>query len=141
MVIADFNDQDMPEFNRMVPVTQQDSHLMTKSQQQRKELEQITTYSSALQGETQIKMKGKDSSYMFRAGTTKALKKVADKDAFYRDSRNIIRTNGVRKAKTHLESNLTQDLKGNKKGFFKYISSKRKTRETVGPLLNGAGIW
>ncbi|GAB0210390.1 mitochondrial enolase superfamily member 1 [Grus japonensis] len=28
------------------------------------------------------------------------------------------------------------DVKDNKKGFFKYISSKRKARENVGPLLN-----
>ncbi|GAB0199208.1 mitochondrial enolase superfamily member 1 [Grus japonensis] len=31
------------------------------------------------------------------------------------------------------------DVKDNKKGFFKYISSKRKTRENVGPLLNEVG--
>ena len=30
-------------------------------------------------------------------------------------------------------------MKGNKKGFYKYSSSKRKTRENVGLLLNGAG--
>ncbi|GAB0189277.1 mitochondrial enolase superfamily member 1 [Grus japonensis] len=30
-----------------------------------------------------------------------------------------------------------KDVKDNKKGFFKYISSKRKTRENVGLLLNG----
>lgn len=29
--------------------------------------------------------------------------------------------------------------KGNKKGFYKYLKSKRKTEENVGPLLNGAG--
>lgn len=29
--------------------------------------------------------------------------------------------------------------KGNKKGFYKYLNSKRKTREKVAPLLNGAG--
>lgn len=30
-------------------------------------------------------------------------------------------------------------MKSNKKGFYRYICSKRKTRENVGPLLNGAG--
>ena len=33
----------------------------------------------------------------------------------------------------------TRDVKDNKKGFFKYISRKRKTRESVGPLLNEVG--
>lgn len=32
-----------------------------------------------------------------------------------------------------------RDMKGNKKGFYKYVSSKRKTRENMSPLLNGAG--
>jgi len=32
------------------------------------------------------------------------------------------------------------DVKNNKKGFFKYISSKRKPRDNVGPLLNEAGV-
>ncbi|GAB0207699.1 mitochondrial enolase superfamily member 1 [Grus japonensis] len=45
----------------------------------------------------------------------------------------------TRKAKAHLELNLARDVKDNKKGFFKYISSKRKTRENVGPLLNEVG--
>ena len=35
-----------------------------------------------------------------------------------------------------MELNLARDVKDNKKGFFKYISSKRKTGDTVGPLLN-----
>ena len=30
-------------------------------------------------------------------------------------------------------------MKSNKKGFYKYINSKRKTRKNVGLLLNGAG--
>jgi len=45
----------------------------------------------------------------------------------------------VRKAKAHLELNLARDVKGNKKGFSKYLSVKRKTRESMGPLLSGAG--
>jgi len=35
---------------------------------------------------------------------------------------------------------LARDVKNNKKGFFKYISSKRKARDNVGPLLNEVGI-
>ncbi|GAB0178706.1 mitochondrial enolase superfamily member 1 [Grus japonensis] len=43
------------------------------------------------------------------------------------------------KAKDHLELNLARNVKDNKKGFFKYISSKRKTKEDVVPLLNEVG--
>jgi len=42
----------------------------------------------------------------------------------------------MRKAKDHFELNLVRKVKGNTKGFFKYDSSKRKTREHVGLLLN-----
>jgi len=35
---------------------------------------------------------------------------------------------------------LARDLRNNKKSFFKYISSKWKTRDNVGPLLNEAGV-
>lgn len=45
----------------------------------------------------------------------------------------------LRKAKIHLKLNLERDMKGNRKGFLKYIASKRKTRQKVGLLLNGAG--
>ena len=31
-----------------------------------------------------------------------------------------------------------RDVKGNKRGFYKYVHDKRKTSENVGPLLNGA---
>jgi len=31
-------------------------------------------------------------------------------------------------------------MKGNKKGFYKSIGSRRKTRENVGLLLNGAAM-
>nr|XP_009935199.1 PREDICTED: LOW QUALITY PROTEIN: RNA-directed DNA polymerase from mobile element jockey-like [Opisthocomus hoazin] len=43
-------------------------------------------------------------------------------------------------AKAHLELKLARDVKNNKKGFFNYISSKRKARDNVGPLLNEAGV-
>jgi len=46
----------------------------------------------------------------------------------------------TRKAKAHLELNLTRDFKDNKKGFFNYISSKRKARDNVGPLLKQMGV-
>ena len=43
----------------------------------------------------------------------------------------------MRKAKALLELNLAEEIKDNKKGFFfKYVNSKRKARENVGPLLN-----
>ncbi|KAK4807194.1 hypothetical protein QYF61_024314 [Mycteria americana] len=38
-----------------------------------------------------------------------------------------------------MELNLARDVKGNKKGFYKYIGDKRKARENVGLLLNEAG--
>ncbi|GAB0185935.1 mitochondrial enolase superfamily member 1 [Grus japonensis] len=45
----------------------------------------------------------------------------------------------VRKAEAQLELDLAWDVKDNKKGFYKYIGDKRKTRENVGPLLNEMG--
>ena len=45
----------------------------------------------------------------------------------------------MRKAKALLELNLAKEVKDNKKGAFKFVSSKRKTRENVGPLLNEMG--
>lgn len=55
-----------------------------------------------------------------------------------RDTVQVCR-DGVRKAKAHLELKLARDVKGNIKGFSRYVSSKMKTRENVGLLLNGAG--
>ena len=46
----------------------------------------------------------------------------------------------MRKAKIHLELTLARDVKDNKKGFFKYISSKRMTSDNVGPRLNEVGV-
>lgn len=37
-----------------------------------------------------------------------------------------------RKVKADPELNLAMDAKGNMKGFYKYVISKRKTRETGG---------
>ncbi|KAJ7407607.1 rna-directed dna polymerase from mobile element jockey-like [Pitangus sulphuratus] len=39
----------------------------------------------------------------------------------------------------HLELNRARDVKDNKKGFLKYISSKTKSWENVDLLLNGVG--
>ena len=44
----------------------------------------------------------------------------------------------MQKATAHLEFNLVRCIKDNKKSFFKYIRSKRKTSRNVILLLNGA---
>ena len=48
--------------------------------------------------------------------------------------RNIVRScrDVTRKARDHLELNLMREVKDNKKGFFKNVNSKTKTRENVG---------
>jgi len=53
--------------------------------------------------------------------------------ATWEEYRNVARTcrDATRKAKAHLELNLAGDVKNNKKGFFNYISSKRKARDSV----------
>ena len=60
----------------------------------------------------------------------------------WEEYRNVVRacSDATRKAKAHLELNLSRDVKNNKKGFFNYISSKWKARENVGPLLNEADV-
>jgi len=60
----------------------------------------------------------------------------------WEEYRNAVRAcrDAMSKAKTHLELNLTRDVKINKKSFFKYISSKWKTRDNMGPLLNEVGV-
>jgi len=45
----------------------------------------------------------------------------------------------VRKAKALTELNLSRDVKGNKKAFYRYVSDRRKTRENVGTLRKEAG--
>jgi len=64
-----------------------------------------------------------------------------EEQATWEEYRNIVRgcREAMRKAKAHLEFNLARDVKDNMKGFFKYISSKRMTRENVGLLLNEVG--
>jgi len=62
--------------------------------------------------------------------------------ATWEEYRNVVRAcrDVKRKAKAHLELKLAGDVKNNKKGFFNYISSKKKARDNVGPLLNEAGV-
>ena len=61
--------------------------------------------------------------------------------ANWEEYKNVVRVcmDATRKAKAWLELKLARDVKDNKKGFYKYVNSKRKTRENVGPLLNEAG--
>lgn len=56
----------------------------------------------------------------------------------YRDNARVAR-NQVRKAKARLELNLAMNIKGNKKGFYRYIGDKRKTGEIVGPIWKEIG--
>ncbi|GAB0190586.1 mitochondrial enolase superfamily member 1 [Grus japonensis] len=60
--------------------------------------------------------------------------------ATWEEYKNVVRVcrDATRKAKAQLELKLAGEVK-DKKGFFKYISSKRKTRENVGLRLNKAG--
>jgi len=53
--------------------------------------------------------------------------------ATWEEYRKVVRVcrDATRKAKVHLELNLARDVKDNKKGFFKYVSSKWKTTEDV----------
>lgn len=74
------------------------------------------------------------------------LTKIRHKKKAYKKSRQGHDSGGigryrVRKAKAYLELNLARDVKNksNEKGFCRCISCKRKTRENVSLLLNGAG--
>lgn len=40
---------------------------------------------------------------------------------------------GVRKVKALLKLNLSRDAKNKKKGFYRYVSQKRKVKENVDP--------
>ena len=44
-----------------------------------------------------------------------------------------------RRAKVRLKLNLARDAKNNKKGFYRYVSQKRKVKESVPPLMNKNG--
>ncbi|KAK4810836.1 hypothetical protein QYF61_008808 [Mycteria americana] len=45
----------------------------------------------------------------------------------------------IRRAKAKLELSLAAAIKDNKKHFFKYISSKRRAKENLQPLVDGGG--
>ncbi|KAK4822216.1 hypothetical protein QYF61_011857 [Mycteria americana] len=45
----------------------------------------------------------------------------------------------IRRAKAELELNLAAAVKDNKNHFFKYISSKRRAKENLQPLIDGGG--
>lgn len=61
--------------------------------------------------------------------------------ATWEEYKDIVHTcmNGVRKAKAQLELKLAREVKGDKKGFYKDIGSKRKAKESECSLLSGAG--
>ncbi|KFQ80133.1 hypothetical protein N335_04342, partial [Phaethon lepturus] len=56
----------------------------------------------------------------------------------YRDTAQLCR-DGVRKAKAWLEVNLVRDAKNNKLGFYRYVSQKRKVKESVLPFMSKTG--
>jgi len=62
--------------------------------------------------------------------------------ATWEEYKNVVRASrdAKRKVKFHLELNLARDIKDNKKSFFKYIISKRKARDNVGPMLREVGV-
>lgn len=45
----------------------------------------------------------------------------------------------IRNAKAQIELKLPKDVKKNKKGFYRYMSSKQKHKEYTEPLPNSAG--
>jgi len=61
--------------------------------------------------------------------------------ATWEEYRNVVKTcrDATRKGKVHLALNLARDVKDKKKSFFKYISSKWKSRDNGGPQLNEVG--
>ncbi|KFW06482.1 hypothetical protein N327_08664, partial [Fulmarus glacialis] len=56
----------------------------------------------------------------------------------YRDAAQLCRDQ-IRKAKVRMELNLARDTKNNKKGFYRYVSQKRKVKERVLPLMCETG--
>uniref|UniRef100_A0A8B9C3Y3 Reverse transcriptase domain-containing protein n=1 Tax=Anser brachyrhynchus TaxID=132585 RepID=A0A8B9C3Y3_9AVES len=56
----------------------------------------------------------------------------------YKDVARLCRDK-IRKSKAHLELNLATAVKDNKKRFYKYINTKRRTKENLHPLLDAGG--
>ncbi|KAK4807158.1 hypothetical protein QYF61_024278 [Mycteria americana] len=75
-------------------------------------------------------LKAKKEAYRLWKGSQIAIK----------DYKNLARAcrDAVRKAMAQLELKLARAVKNNKKGFFRYVSSKQKHKEDIGPLLNRA---
>jgi len=46
---------------------------------------------------------------------------------------------GIRTAKAQLKLNLTRDAENNKKGFYQYVSQKRKVKESVASHMSKTG--
>ena len=59
----------------------------------------------------------------------------------WKEYREIVQTpmDQVRKAKVLIELNLSRDIKDDKKSFCRYISDKKKVRESAGPLQKKMG--
>ncbi|KAK4827902.1 hypothetical protein QYF61_022325 [Mycteria americana] len=56
----------------------------------------------------------------------------------YRDAAGLCR-DGVRKAKAQMELNLARDAKNNNKGFYRYVSQKRKAKESIPTVMSKTG--
>lgn len=56
----------------------------------------------------------------------------------YRDIVQVCKAT-ARNAKTYLQLNLVKDVKGNKKGLYRQITSKKKNSEDMDPLINRLG--
>lgn len=56
----------------------------------------------------------------------------------YRDIVQVCKAT-ARNAKTYLQLNLVKDVKGNKKGLYRQITSKKKNSEGMDPLINRLG--
>jgi len=56
----------------------------------------------------------------------------------YKECRNLI-VKELRKARKAFERKLASDVKSNPKSFYRYVRSKTKTKDRVGPLKDSAG--
>jgi len=56
----------------------------------------------------------------------------------YTDATRLCR-DGVRKAKEQIDLTLARDAKNNKKGFYRYVSQKRKVKENPPHLMSKTG--
>ena len=65
-------------------------------------------------------------------------KKGLDTHNDYKDAVRLCRVE-IRRSKAQLEIHLASAIKDNKKCFYKYVSSKRKTRESLHSLLDAGG--